>query len=133
MAAFHLEIVSPEKLVFSGEVEAVAVPGTEGEFTVLKDHAPLIAMMKPGVVVIEEAPAKKLRLFVPGGFAEVAPSGLTILADKALPLAELDAATLNSEVGNVEEEIAGAKGDEARRIAVEKRDQLLELRAALKI
>ena len=71
----------------------MAVPGTEGEFTVLKDHAPLIAMMKPGVVVIEEAPAKKLRLFVPGGFAEVAPSGLTILADKALPLAELDAAT----------------------------------------
>lgn len=133
MAAFHLELVSPEKLVFSGEVEAVAVPGTEGEFTVLKDHAPLIAMMKPGVVVIEEAPAKKLRLFVPGGFAEVAPSGLTILADKALPLAELDAATLDAEVGNVEEEIAGAKGDEARRMAVEKRDQLRELRAALKI
>jgi F-type H+-transporting ATPase subunit epsilon len=133
MAAFHLEIVSPEKLVFAGEVEAVAVPGTEGEFTVLKDHAPLIAMMKPGVVVIEEAPAKKLRLFVPGGFAEVAPSGLTILADKALPLAELDAATLDAEVGNVEEEIAGAKGDEARRMAVEKRDQLRELRAALKI
>jgi F-type H+-transporting ATPase subunit epsilon len=133
MAAFHLEIVSPEKLVFSGEVEAVVVPGTEGEFTVLKDHAPLIAMMKPGVVVIEEAPAKKLRLFVPGGFAEVAPSGLTILADKALPLAELDAATLDAEVGNVEEEIAGAKGDEARQLAVEKRDQLRELRAVLKI
>jgi F-type H+-transporting ATPase subunit epsilon len=133
MAAFHLEIVSPEKLVFSGEVEAVAVPGTEGEFTVLKDHAPLIAMMKPGVVVIEEAPAKKLRLFVPGGFAEVAPSGLTILADKAIALAELDAATLDAEVGNVEEEIAGAKGDEARRMAVEKRDQLRELRAVLKI
>ena len=133
MAAFHLEIVSPEKLVFSGEVEAVAVPGTEGEFTVLKDHAPLIAMMKPGVVVIEEAPAKKLRLFVPGGFAEVAPSGLTILADKALPLAELDATTLDVEVGNVEEEIAGAKGDEVRRMAVEKRDQLRELRAVLKI
>jgi F-type H+-transporting ATPase subunit epsilon len=133
MAAFHLEIVSPEKLVFSGEVEAVAVPGTEGEFTVLKDHAPLIAMMKPGVVVIEEAPAKKLRLFVPGGFAEVAPSGLTILADKALPLVELDAATLDAEVGNVEEEIAGAKGDEARRMEVEKRDHLRELRAVLKI
>ncbi len=133
MAAFHLEIVSPEKLVFSGEVEAVAVPGAEGEFTVLKDHAPLIAMMKPGVVVIEEAPAKKLRLFVPGGFAEVVPSGLTILADKALPLSELDAATLDAEVGNVEEEIAGAKGDEARRMAVEKRDQLRELRAVLKI
>jgi F-type H+-transporting ATPase subunit epsilon len=133
MAAFHLEIVSPEKLVFSGEVEAVAVPGTEGEFTVLKDHAPLIAMMKPGVVMIEAEPAKKLRLFVPGGFAEVAASGLTILADKAIALVELDASTLDAELKNFEEEVAGAKGDEARRMTVEKRDQLMELRAALKL
>ena len=133
MAAFHFEIVSPEKLVFAGDVEAVVVPGTEGEFTVLKDHAPLISTMKPGIVVIDETPAKKLRLFVPGGFAEVAPSGLTILADQALPLAELDAAKLDAEIGNFEKEIAGARTDEARRTAVEKRDQLLELRAALKI
>jgi F-type H+-transporting ATPase subunit epsilon len=132
MAAFHLEIVSPEKLVFSGDVEAVTVPGTEGEFTVLKDHAPLISSMKPGIVVIEETPAKKLQLFVPSGFAEVAPSGLTILADKAIALADLDAATLDAEIGSVEEEIAGAKGDDARRMAVEKRDQLRELMIALK-
>ncbi|MGI8567907.1 MAG: F0F1 ATP synthase subunit epsilon [Methylocella sp.] len=133
MAAFNFELVSPEKLVFSGEVEAVVVPGTEGEFTVLKDHAPLISTMKPGIVVIDETPAKKLRLFVYGGFAEVAPSGLTILADRAIALADLNEATLDAEVGNVEEEIAGAKGDEARRMAVEKRDQLLELKLALKI
>jgi F-type H+-transporting ATPase subunit epsilon len=133
MPAFYLEIVAPGKLVFSGEVEAVVVPGTEGEFTVLKDHAPLISTMKPGVVVIDETPTKKQRLFVPGGFAEVAPSGLTILADQALPLAELDAAGLDAELKNFEEEVAGAKTDEARRTAVEKRNQLLELRAALKI
>ncbi|MGH6842545.1 MAG: F0F1 ATP synthase subunit epsilon [Methylocella sp.] len=133
MAAFHFEIVSPEKLVFSGDVEAVVVPGTEGEFTVLKDHALLISTMKPGVVVVEEAPAQKLRLFVRGGFAEVAPSGLTILADQAIPLAELDAAGFDAELKISEEEIAAATTDEARRIAVEKRDQLLELRAALKI
>jgi F-type H+-transporting ATPase subunit epsilon len=133
MAAFYLEIVSPEKLVFSGEAEAVVVPGTEGEFTVLKDHAPLISTIKPGVVVIAETSAKKLRLFVPGGFAEVAPSGITILADQALPLEEVDSAKFDAEIGNLEEEIAGAKGDEARRTAVEKRDQLLELRAALKL
>ena len=90
MPAFHFELVSPEKLVFSGEVETVVVPGTEGEFTVLKDHAPLISTMKPGIVAIEEAPAKKLRQFVRGGFAEVAPSGLTILAEQTIPLAELD-------------------------------------------
>jgi F-type H+-transporting ATPase subunit epsilon len=133
MPTFHLELVSPEKLVFSGNVEAVVIPGAEGEFTVLKDHAPLISSIKPGIVVIDEAPAKKLRLFVPGGFAEVAPSGLTILADKAIALADLNAATLDAEVGNVEEEIAGAKGDEERRVAVEKRDQLRELKLTLKI
>ncbi len=133
MAAFHFELVSPEKLAYSGDVESVVVPGTEGEFTVLKDHAPLISTMKPGVVVIEEAPARKLRLFVRCGFAEVAPSGLTILAEQTIPLAELDAAGLDGELENFQEEVAGANTDEARRMAAEKRDQLLELRAALKI
>jgi F-type H+-transporting ATPase subunit epsilon len=133
MAAFHFELVSPEKLVFSGDVEAVVVPGTEGEFTVLKDHAPLISTMKPGVVVIDETPAIKLRLFVRGGFVEVAPSGLTILAEQTIPVAQLDAAGLDAELKNFEEEVAGAKTDEARRMALEKRDQLLELKAALKI
>jgi F-type H+-transporting ATPase subunit epsilon len=133
MAAFHFELVSPEKLVFSGDVEAVVVPGVEGEFTVLKDHAPLISTMKPGVVVIDETPAKKLRLFVRGGFAEVAPSGLTILAEQTIPLAELGAAGLDAELQDFEDEVAGAKTDEARRMAAEKRDQLLELRAALKL
>ncbi|HEY8032299.1 MAG TPA: F0F1 ATP synthase subunit epsilon [Methylocella sp.] len=133
MAAFHFELVSPEKLVYSGDVESVVVPGTEGEFTVLKDHAPLISTMKPGVVVIDETPSKKLRLFVRGGFAEVAPSGLTILAEQTIPLAELDAAGLDAELENFQEELAGANTDEARRMAAEKRDQLLELRAALKI
>jgi len=133
MAAFHFEIVSPEKLVFSGEAQAVTVPGTEGEFTVLKDHAPLISSMKPGVVVIEETPAKKLRLFVPGGFAEAGPSGLTILADQAIGLADLDAAKLDAVIDGCEEEIGRATTDEARRRAVEKRDHLRELKAALKI
>jgi F-type H+-transporting ATPase subunit epsilon len=133
MTAFHFELVSPEKLVFSADVEAVVVPGTEGEFTVLKDHAPLISTMKPGVVVIDETPAKKLRLFVRGGFAEVAPSGLTILAEQTIPLADLDTARLGAELTNFEAEVADAKTDEARRDAQEKRDQLLELRAVLKI
>lgn len=133
MAAFHFEIVSPEKLVFSGEVEAVVVPGTEGEFTVLKDHAPVISTMKPGVVVIDETPAKKIRLFVLGGFAEAGPSGLTILADQAVDLADLDAAKLEAGIAGVEEEIARAKSDEVRRVATEKRDQLIELKSALKI
>jgi len=133
MAAFHFEIVSPEKLVFSGEVEAVVVPGIDGEFTVLKDHAPLISTLKPGIVVIDETPSKKLRLFVPGGFAEVAPSGLTILANQAIDLADLDAAKIEAGIGTFEEDISRATSDEVRRAAVEKRDQLLELKAALNL
>lgn len=133
MAAFHFELVSPERLVFSGEVEAVVVPGTEGEFTVLKDHSPFMSTMKPGVVEIDETPAKKLRLFVRGGFAEVAPTGLTILAEQAIPVEELDAAKLDADIKDVEEDVADASTDEARRLAAEKRDQLLELKAALRL
>jgi F-type H+-transporting ATPase subunit epsilon len=133
MAEFHFELISPERLVFSGDVETVVVPGTEGEFTVLKDHAPLISGMKPGIVVIGETAAAKLSYYVPGGFAEVAPSGLTILADQAIELAELDAAKLDAEIDSFEEAIASAKTEEARRMATEKRDQLRELRAALKM
>jgi F-type H+-transporting ATPase subunit epsilon len=99
MPSFHFELVAPEKLVYSGEVESVVIPGTEGEFTVLKDHAPVISAVRPGVVVIEQSAAAKLRLYVRGGFAEVAPSGLTILADQALPLAEVGAATVTRAFG----------------------------------
>jgi F-type H+-transporting ATPase subunit epsilon len=132
MASFQFELVAPEKLVYSGEVESVVIPGTEGEFTVLKDHAPLISAIRPGVIVVEKTAAAKLRLYVRGGFAEVAPSGLTILADQALPLEEVDAAKLDAEIESFEEEAAGAATDEARRVAVEKRDQLRELKAALR-
>src|SRR4029077_20156426 len=115
-----------------GEVESVVIPGTEGEFTVLKDHAPLISAIRPGVIVVEKTAAAKLRLYVRGGFAEVAPSGLTILADQALPLEEVDAAKLDAEIDIFEEELTRAATDEARRVAVEKRDQLRELKAALR-
>ena len=132
MASFQFELVAPEKLVYSGEVESVVIPGTEGEFTVLKDHAPLISAIRPGVIVVEKTAAAKLRFYVRGGFAEVAPSGLTILADQALPLEEVDAAKLDAEIESFEEEAAGAATDEARRVAAEKRDQLRELKAALR-
>lgn len=133
MPAFHFELVSPERLVFSGEVEGVVVPGSEGEFMVLKGHVPIMSTLKPGVLVIDETPGKKTRLFVRGGFADVAPTGLTILAEYTIPLDELDAAKLAADVKDAEEDVADAKTDEARRLAAEKRDQLLELKAALKI
>ncbi len=90
MPTFPLELVSPEKLIFAGEVEAVVVPGTEGEFTVLKDHAPVMAMLRPGIIEIDQTATQKTRLFVRRGFAEVSPAGLTILAEQAIPLDELE-------------------------------------------
>lgn len=133
MPTFPFELVSPEKLLFTGEVEAVVVPGTEGEFTVLKDHAPLMSVLKPGIVEIDQTATTKRKLFVRGGFADVSPTGLTILAEYAIPLEELDATKLEIDLQDAEEDVADAKDDETRRRAAEKRDQLKELRAALKL
>lgn len=133
MAAFHFELVSPERLLFSGDVESVVVPGSEGQFTVLKDHAPVMTMLKPGVVEVGEGGARSQRLFVRGGFADIAASGLTILAEQAIPLDELDAAKLALEIKNAEEDVTDAKVEEAKRLASEKLDQLRELKAALGI
>jgi F-type H+-transporting ATPase subunit epsilon len=133
MAAFHFDLVSPEKLLFSGPVESVIVPGTEGEFTVLKDHAPLMAMLKPGIVTVEETAAKKARLFVRAGFADVSSGGLTILAEQAIPVEELDAAKIDADIKDAEEDVADAATDEGRRLAREKLDQLREVKAALRI
>lgn len=133
MAAFPFELVSPERLLFTGEVESVVVPGTEGELTVLKDHAPLMTTLKPGIVTVNEAAGKSSRLFVRGGFADVAPTGLTILAESAVPVEQLDAATLDAELKGAGTDVAEATTDEGRRLAQEKLDQLTELRGALAI
>ena len=133
MASFAFELVSPERLLFGGDVESVVVPGTEGEFTVLKDHAPLMSTLKPGVVTVTETGAKETRLFVRGGFADVAPTGLTILAESAVPVEQLDAAKLDSEIQMAREDVSDASSDETRRLAQEKLDQLSELRAALQV
>ncbi|MCC2096206.1 MAG: F0F1 ATP synthase subunit epsilon [Hyphomicrobiales bacterium] len=133
MSAFHFELVSPEKLLFSGEVESVVVPGLDGDFEVMKDHAPLMSTLKPGITVVHENPAKSMRLFVRGGFAEVNAKGLTILAEQALPIEELDAARIAQEISNAEEDVADAKSEEAKRDASEKLEQLKELKAVLSI
>jgi F-type H+-transporting ATPase subunit epsilon len=130
---FHFELVSPERLMFSGEVEAVIVPGTEGQFTVLKDHAPLMTRLKPGIVEVDETDTKKSRLFVRGGFADVAPSGLTILAELAMPVEDFDAAAVAAQIKDAEEDVADATTGEQKRLANEKLDQLRELKEALGI
>jgi F-type H+-transporting ATPase subunit epsilon len=131
MAAFHFELVSPEKLLFSGDVESVVAPGAEGQFTVLKDHAPVMTTLKSGVVTVAGGDGKVEKLFVRGGFADVSASGFTILAELALPLSDLDPAKLDGDIKNAGEDVADAKSDEARRNASDKLAQLEEMRAAL--
>jgi F-type H+-transporting ATPase subunit epsilon len=131
MATFHFELVSPERLIFSGEVESVVVPGTEGAFTVLKNHADSMAVLKPGLVEIHETSSKTNRVFVRGGFADVSPSGLTILAEQSIPLEDLDAARLDGQIQDAQEDVDDAPEGEAKRIAHERLNQLKELKEAL--
>jgi F-type H+-transporting ATPase subunit epsilon len=129
MATFHFDLVSPEELVFSGEVEHVVVPGTEGEFGVLAGHAPLVAMLKPGILKIL-GPSEQ-RILVVGGFAEVRPEGLTVLADRAMPVDEVDPAVLAGEIKDAEEDVADAKDDAVRDKLRLKLDQLRAVQAVL--
>jgi F-type H+-transporting ATPase subunit epsilon len=133
MAAFHFELVSPERLIFSGEVEQVVVPGSEGVFTVLDHHAPMMSVIRPGVIEVMESRERTNRLFVRGGFADVSAKGLIILAEQAIPVAELDGAKIDAELRKAEEDLEDATSDETRAAAALRLDQLREMRAALKI
>jgi F-type H+-transporting ATPase subunit epsilon len=130
MAEFRFDLVSPESLVFSGEVEQVDVPGSEGDFGVLAHHAPLIAMLRPGILTIR-MPGEAKRIVVVGGFAEVNEEGLTVLADMAVPVEDFDRGSLASEIKDTEEDLADAADDAARDKAREKLDQLKALDAVL--
>ena len=83
---FKFELVSPERLLVSGKVEQVSVPGSEGDMTVLAYHAPLLTTLRPGVIEIGFPGGEQQRYFIRGGFAEVGPSGLTVLAETAIDL-----------------------------------------------
>ncbi len=131
MASFHFDLVSPETIVFSGEVEQVDVPGTEGEFGVLAGHAPLVATVKPGILTIY-GPGEPERIVVGGGFAEVGPEGLTVLAELAVPVEQFDVARLGPEIKDSEEDVADATDDAARDKARERLEQLKALEAALR-
>src|SRR5262245_18483451 len=126
MPTFRFDLVSPERVVFSGEVEHVVVPGTEGEFGVLAGHAPLVAMLKPGILRILGTPEQ--RILVVGGFAEVRPEGLTVVADKAMPVEEVDPTVIAGEIQDTEEDVADTT-DEARRDKL--RSMLEQLKALL--
>ena len=132
MASFPFELVSPDKLVFRGVVEEVLVPGSEGDFLVLPDHAPVMTTLRPGILDIGETAAKHTKLFVRGGFADVGPMGLIVLAETTIPVDELSADRIAGEIQNADEDLADAPEDQ-KQAAQEKVDRLRELKDALKI
>ena len=105
MATLHFELVSPERLVFSGEVEQVDVPGIEGDFGVLAGHAPYVSTLRPGILTVY-ATGGDQKIVVLGGFAEVSAQGLTVLAELAETLADLDRAIIAARISEMEERIA---------------------------
>ena len=126
MAGLHFELVSPTKLLFSGEVESVQLSGTEGDMTILPQHAPVLTSLRPGVLVMTDAKGPQ-KIFVRGGFAEVNPKGLTVLAERAIPVAELDAAAFAAQVKDSEAVLANASDDETRRVAQQNLDHVKAL------
>lgn len=131
MAGLHFELASPARLLFSGSVASVTIPGTEGEMGIYPGHAPVLSTLKPGVVTVTRDGGSTDRIFVKGGVVEVNPQGLTLLAEVAIPMAELDAATLAKQIKNAEEDLADAKPGEAQRKAAETVEHLKALQSAL--
>jgi F-type H+-transporting ATPase subunit epsilon len=129
---FQFELVSPERLLLSDKVLEVTVPGSEGEFGVLKDHSPFMATMRPGLLKVRTGEGKLVEYFVRGGFADVSTSGLTVLAEQAIPVSELKADVIAQQVQDAREDVADARDDEARTKAEAALAQLIEIQTALK-
>jgi F-type H+-transporting ATPase subunit epsilon len=130
MAEFHLDFVSPESVLFSGDVDQVDLPGAEGDLGIFAGHAPLVTILRPGILTIFRGGARE-PVVITGGFAEVGPAGLTVLADRAVARENFDTAMLASEIKDAEEDVADAKDDALRDMLARHLEQLKALQAAL--
>lgn len=126
----NFALVSPEREVFHGQVDHVVVPGSEGDFGVLASHAPVMSVVKPGALRILNDGGER-RIFVNGGFADVTPEGLTVLAEDAVDLASVDAARLEQDIKNASEDLRDAANDAKRDAAQRALSRLEAMKAAL--
>jgi F-type H+-transporting ATPase subunit epsilon len=129
MATFHFDLVSPEKLAFSGEVDQVDVPGVEGDFGVLAGHAPVVAAVRPGILTITTGGAHH-KVIVLGGLAEVSEKGLTVLADVATSMQDLDRTQFADTISEMEEKLAEKEGSELDQ-AIERLDHFKSIQHEL--
>jgi F-type H+-transporting ATPase subunit epsilon len=129
--AFQFELVSPERLLVSEKVESVVIPGVEGEMTVLVNHAPVMTTVKPGVVTVKSEGGAEERYVVFGGFADIQPTGCTLLAESATPVQEIDRADLARRIQDAKEDVADAADDASRTKAEQLLAQLTTLEGAI--
>ncbi|PAQ05925.1 F0F1 ATP synthase subunit epsilon [Mesorhizobium temperatum] len=129
--AFKFELVSPERLLVSEQVESVVIPGAEGEMTVMAHHAPVMTTIKPGVVTVKTAQGKEERYVVFGGFADIVPAGCTLLAESAVAVGDIDRADLARRIQEAREDVADAKDDQTRSKAEQFLSQLTTLEGAV--
>lgn len=120
MATFHFDLVSPEKLAFSGEVDQVDIPGVEGDLGVMAGHAPTVALIRPGVLTVTVGGSKQ-QIVVLGGIAEISDKGLTVLADTATSAQDLDKAAFAQTIASMEAGLTEVQGSELDR-AIERID-----------
>jgi F-type H+-transporting ATPase subunit epsilon len=126
----HFALVSPERELFNGEVDHVVVPGSEGEFGVSPNHAPVMSVIKPGALkVFDEGQVR--RIFVNGGFADVTPEGLSVLAEEAVDLADIDPAALEQDLKNAQDDLRDANSDAKRDAATRALSRLEIMKAAM--
>jgi F-type H+-transporting ATPase subunit epsilon len=129
MATFHFDLVSPEKLAFSGEVDQVDIPGLEGDFGVLAGHAPIVAAVRPGILTITIGSTQE-KMIVLGGLAEMSEKGLTVLAEVATSTADLDRAQFTETIAEMEAKVSEKEGSELDR-ALERLDHFKSIQNEL--
>ena len=129
--AFKFELVSPERLLVSEQVESVVIPGAEGEMTGLAQHAPVMTTIKPGVVTVKTAGGQEQRYVVFGGFADILPSGCTLLAESAVAVKDIDRAVIARRIQEAREDMNDAKDDASRTKAEQFLHQLTTLEGAI--
>jgi F-type H+-transporting ATPase subunit epsilon len=129
MATFHFDLVSPEKLAFSGEVDQVDVPGVEGDFGVLAGHTPVVAAIRPGILTVRSGGTHE-KIIVLGGLAEVSEHGLTVLADVATSIQDLDRARFDDKIAEMEAKLAEKEGSELDR-EIERLDHFKSIQSQL--
>lgn len=129
--SFNFELVSPERLLVSEEISQVVIPGTDGEMTVMANHAPVMSTIKPGVVSVTKADGQIDKYVVFGGFADIMPTGCTLLAESATHVNDLDKQDISQRITDAKEDLADASDDAAKTRIGEYLDHLTTLEAAV--